>query len=133
MIIINRKGFSVDFEDGFIKLYKFTCQLPKAQAFMLSYLINANNFINIRLKTDINYFECTNDFIKGMLSGWSDSEINSAQKKLVDAGFIEIKKIKISNSGCLERKFIKLNLSVIQELYNKSLLEGKENDITIKL
>lgn len=85
---------------------------------MLSYLIDAEDFIENRLRIDTNYFECTNEFIKSLLSGWSDAEINSAQQKLKDRGLIDIVKVS-AGKGCLKHKFIKLNLDVINELRNK--------------
>lgn len=117
MILITYKK-ELELENNFIKLYKFTCSLPKEQAFMLSYLIDAEDFVEIRLRTDTRYFECTNDFIKTLLSGWSDAEINTAQQKLKDAGYIDIIKTKIDNSGFIKYKFIKLNIEKIDELRN---------------
>lgn len=84
---------------------------------MLSYLIDAEDFVENRLRVDINYFECTNDFIKSLLSGWSDAEINSAQQKLEDRGLISILKVGVGK-GCLQHKFIKLNVDKIIELRN---------------
>jgi len=106
----------LELENNFIKLYKFTCQLPKEQAFMLSYLIDAEDFVEVRLRSDNRYFECTNEFIKSLLSGWSDAEINTAQQKLKDAGYIDIVKTQIDNSGFIKYKFIKLNIDVIDKL-----------------
>lgn len=106
----------LEIENNFIKLYKFTCQLPKEQAFMLSYLIDAEDFVEVRLRSDNRYFECTNEFIKSLLSGWSDAEINTAQQKLKDAGYIDIVKTQIDNSGFIKYKFIKLNIDNIDKL-----------------
>lgn len=103
-------------ENNFLKLYKFTCSLPKEQSFMLSYLIDADDFVEVRLRKDSRYFECTNEFIKALLSGWSDSEINNAQQKLKDAGYIDIYKTTVNNSGCVKYKFICLNIDKIEEL-----------------
>jgi hypothetical protein len=103
-------------EDNFIKLYKFTCQLPKEQAFMLSYLIDAEDFVEVRLRTDNRYFECTNEFVKTLLIGWSDAEINNAQQKLKEADYIDIIKVPIDNSGFIKYKFIKLNIDTIDKL-----------------
>jgi hypothetical protein len=103
-------------EDNFIKLYKFTCQLPKEQAFMLSYLIDAEDFVEVRLRTDNRYFECTNEFVKTLLIGWSDAEINNAQQKLKEADYIDIIKVPIDNSGFIKYKFIKLNIDNIDKL-----------------
>ena len=104
-------------ENNFIKLYKFTCVLPKEQAFMLSYLIDADDFVENRLRSDMNFFECTNDFIRSLLSGWSDAEVNSAQKGLQERGLIDIVKVSV-DKGCLKHKFIKLNVDVIDKLRN---------------
>ena len=101
-------------ENNFIKLYKFTCSLPKEQAFMLSYLIDAEDFVENRLRSNPEYFECTNDFIKSLLSGWSDAEINTAQQKLQLDGYIDI--VKVNMCGCRQHKFIKLNIEKICEL-----------------
>ena len=117
MVIITYKK-ELELENNFIKLYKFTCQLPKEQAFMLSYLIDADDFIETRLRMDNRYFECTNEFIKSLLSGWSDAEINNAQQKLKDAGYIDIYKTSVNKSGCVKFKFIKLNIEKIDELRN---------------
>lgn len=115
MIYITYKK-ELEQENNFIKLYKFTCQLPKEQAFMLSYLIDADDFIEIRLRVDNRYFECTNEFIKSLLSGWSDAEINNAQQKLKDAGYIDVVKSQLDNSGFIKHKFIKLNIENIDNL-----------------
>ena len=115
MVYITYKK-ELELENNFIKLYKFTCQLPKEQAFMLSYLIDAEDFVEVRLRSDNRYFECTNEFIKSLLSGWSDAEINTAQQKLKDAGYIDIVKTQIDNSGFIKYKFIKLNIDVIDKL-----------------
>lgn len=115
MVYITYKK-ELELENNFIKLYKFTCQLPKEQAFMLSYLIDAEDFVDIRLRSDNRYFECTNEFIKSLLSGWSDAEINTAQQKLKDAGYIDIVKTQIDNSGFIKYKFIKLNIDAIDKL-----------------
>ena len=104
----------LELENNFIKLYKFTCCLPKEQAYMLSYLIDAEDFVENRLKVDSSYFECTNEFVKKLLSGWSDTEINTAQQKLRERGLIDI--IKISTAGCVKHKFIKLNIENICKL-----------------
>jgi hypothetical protein len=96
---------------------------------MLSYLIDAEDFVENRLRIDTDYFECTNDFIKSLLSGWSDAEINTAQQKLKDSGFIDIVVTK-AGKGCLKHKFIKLNLDKINELrHNKPMLIDVTSDI----
>lgn len=115
MIYITYKK-ELEREDNFIKLYKFTCQLPKEQAFMLSYLIDAEDFVEVRLRTDNRYFECTNEFVKTLLIGWSDAEINNAQQKLKEADYIDIIKVPIDNSGFIKYKFIKLNIDTIDKL-----------------
>ena len=45
-------------EDNFIKLYKFTCSLPKEQSYMLSYLIDAEAYITNKMPGDDSYFMC---------------------------------------------------------------------------
>ena len=101
---------------------------------MLSYLIDAEDFVDVRLRIDNRYFECTNDFIKSLLTGWSDAEINNAQQKLKDAGFIDILKTSVNKAGFIKHKFIKLNIDKIDELrfeYDKSKSCYKNNVVFI--
>ena len=96
---------------------------------MLSYLIDAEDFVENRLKVDSSYFECTNEFVKKLLSGWSDTEINTAQQKLRERGLIDI--IKISTAGCVKHKFIKLNIENICKLKNNSTFKITDSPIIV--
>ena len=100
---------------------------------MLSYLIDAEDFIENRLRVDTAYFECTNEFVKSLLVGWSDAEINSAQQKLKDANLIDIIKVGVGK-GCLKHKFIKLNIKAINQLrdYTPAVKDVESEIIKIK-
>ena len=83
-------------EDNFIRLYKFTCSLPKEQSYMLSYLIDAEAFVteqnNDVLPDDSRFFHVNKDgFISNLLTGWSVKEINTAIRGLEKAGYIEVR------------------------------------------
>lgn len=128
MIKITFKEMLVEENCEFFKLYKFTCSLPKEQAFMLSYLIDADDFVQVRLKKDTGYFQCTNDFIKGSLNGWSDAEINNALQKLEFKGLIFTKKISLKGEIYMQPRFIKLNIDNINQLKCAEILDV-ESDI----
>ena len=101
-------------EDNFIKLYKFTCSLPKEQSYMLSYLIDAESFITRKMPGDDNYFMCDKQgFINSLLTGWSVHEITAAIKGLEKAGYVtSISK----NEGFERHTYIKLNYEALISL-----------------
>ena len=113
---------------NFIPIYKFTCCLPKEQSYMLSYLIDTEDFISKRLPDDEEYFMCDKEgFIDELLSGWSTYEITSAIKGLEKSGYLNsISK----NDGFKKHTYIKLNYEVIKSLiteYKKVQLRSIKN------
>ena len=97
---------------------------------MLSYLIDADDFVQVRLKKDIKYFQCTNDFIKKSLEGWSDAEINNALQKLEFKELISTIKISLKGEIYLKPRFIKLNVDNINALKANEVLDA-DSDIVI--
>ena len=132
MININLKEKLTEKGKGFFKLFKFTTNLPKEQSYMLSYLIDAEDFVDVRLKKDTEYFQCTNDFIKGALSGWSDAEINNAIQKLEDKGIISTIKISIKCEKYMQSRFIKLNEDVIMDLADENIADIDSDIVVIR-
>ena len=116
----------LDLEDNYIKLYKFTCSLPKEQSYMLSYLIDAERFVSVWLDDD--YFEVNKtSFIGKLLTGWSVREIDTALKGLQEAGYISVKTVQV---GMRRSTFVKLNVENIQELneeYKNSSMRNNKN------
>ena len=115
-------------EDNFIKLYKFTCSLPKEQSYMLSYLIDAESFITRKMPGDNNYFMCDKQgFINNLLTGWSVHEITAAIKGLEKAGYVtSISK----NEGFERHTYIKLNYEALINLiteYKKLEIRSYKN------
>ena len=104
-------------DDSYFKLYKFTCQLPMKQSYMLSYLIDADDFVNYRLSDDIGFFMCCKaNFINKMLTGWSDYQITSAINELENAGYIYKR---VENIDGRNITYIKLNVEAINNLNAK--------------
>ena len=125
-----KEKLSIEGEE-FYKLYKFTCSLPKEQAFMLSYLIDMDDFVKVRLKKDMGYFQCTNEFIRSSLIGWSDAEINNAIQKLEFKGFISSKKISFRGEKYKQPRFVKLNMEVIDNLRVDECLDMDDDVVFI--
>ena len=101
-------------DDAFFKLYKFTCSLPKLQSVLLSYLIDAEDLVKIRLDEDKDYFECCIEgFIHNLLSGLSTSEIRTALIGLEKGGYINRKNV---HKGFKNSTFIKINTNAVLEL-----------------
>lgn len=132
MIKINLKEKLTDKGKGFYKLFKFTTDLPKEQAYMLSYLIDAEDFVNVRLRKDTEYFQCTNEFIKSSLGGWSDAEINNAIQKLEDKGIISTIKISLKCEKYMQSRFIKLNDDVIMDMADENIADMDSDIVCIK-
>lgn len=104
----------LDLEDNYIKLYKFTCSLPKEQSYMLCYLIDAEAFVNNRLSSDPDFFEVNKTtFIHNLLSGWSVKEIDTALKGLKEAGYIYVQTVQL---GMIRSTYVKLNIEALNRL-----------------
>ena len=102
--------------NGYIILYDWLTVLPPAESAMLAYLIDAEDICFKRDDSDLDYFECTANFIRAKCIGWSDSNIKTALSNLENKNIIFIKNIR-DNLG--NSRYIKISREAISILKDK--------------
>ena len=85
----------------------------------MSMLIDADSFATHRLQNDSEYFECTNNFIKGVYkANWSRNTLDSYFNELEEEGYIYIKKVDAPGANYPVR-CVKLNNQKLTDMYRE--------------
>lgn len=108
---------------GFIMVYDWLLALPPSEAIMMAYLIDAEDICYTRDAEDLDFFECTVNFITSKCVGWTSSNINTCLNNLEEKNLIFVKNIR-TNFG--NSRFIKINRQGVKALKQQYIIKKKD-------
>ena len=109
-------------DSSYYTVYKFlpwTNAKEQSKMTLMSMLIDADSFASNRLQNDRDYFQCTNNFIKGVYkANWSRNTLDAYFNELEEEGYIFIKKVSTEGANYPVR-CVKLNNQKLTDMYKE--------------